>query len=97
VKIAVNNSFAYAALYKCGFAYTVLVGGNTGIAELVLERSAGEPAAGTRAEAGTAGGTGRAFRDGDRDLDPAEREFIAARDWGARRERRSWRSRAQQE
>jgi len=51
VKIAVNNSFAYAALYKCGFAYT---GENTGIAELVLERSAGEPArGGRRAEAGT--------------------------------------------
>lgn len=76
VKIAVNNSFAYAALYKCGFAYT---GENTGIAELVLERSAGEPAAGDDASGGRYRAGLRAFRDGDRDLDPAEREFIAAR------------------
>jgi len=76
VKIAVNNPFAYAALYKCGFVYT---GERTGIAELVLERPAAEPAAGSdmgdeRYQAGL-----RAFRDGDRDLDPVEREFVAAR------------------
>ncbi|WP_280588095.1 GNAT family N-acetyltransferase, partial [Halorubrum sp. Boch-26] len=41
VRIAVNNPFAYAALHKCGFAYT---GERTGIAELELERPADEPA-----------------------------------------------------
>ncbi len=35
VRIAVNNPFAYEALYKAGFGYT---GEQTGIAELVLER-----------------------------------------------------------
>lgn len=34
VRIAVNNPFAYEALYRAGFAYT---GQQTGIAELVLE------------------------------------------------------------
>jgi GNAT superfamily N-acetyltransferase len=37
VKIAVNNPFAYEALYKSGFAFT---GEETGVAELVLERPA---------------------------------------------------------
>jgi GNAT superfamily N-acetyltransferase len=35
VRIAVNNPFAYEALYKAGFGFT---GETTGIAELVLER-----------------------------------------------------------
>jgi GNAT superfamily N-acetyltransferase len=35
VRIAVNNPFAYQALYKAGFGFT---GEETGIAELVLER-----------------------------------------------------------
>ena len=76
VRIAVNNPFAYAALYKCGFAYT---GETTGIAELELERPAAEPApeSDTTSERYRAGL--RAFRDRDRDLDPVEREFIAAR------------------
>ncbi|GAB7010145.1 GNAT family N-acetyltransferase [Halorubrum trueperi] len=79
VRIAVNNPFAYAALYKCGFAYT---GEQTGIAELELERPAAEPVA--PAERSAAYRTGlRAFLDeacaGDRDLDPAERRFVAAR------------------
>lgn len=75
VRIAVNNPYAYEALHKCGFAYT---GERTGLAELELERPADEPA-------DPADGTDRyrrgleAFRDGDRDLDPAEREFIAER------------------
>jgi len=85
VKIAVNNSFAYAALYKCGFAYT---GENTGIAELVLERSAGEPAAGDDASGGR-------YR---RDCAPSATATVTSirrngsssqRDWGARRERES--------
>ncbi|WP_336133988.1 GNAT family N-acetyltransferase [Natronomonas amylolytica] len=41
VRIAVNNPFAYEALYKSGFAFT---GEETGIAELVLERPADRPA-----------------------------------------------------
>lgn len=76
VQIAVNNPFAYAALYKSGFAYT---GEQTGIAEFVLERPADEPApeseiGGERYNAGL-----RAFRDADRDLDAVERAFIASR------------------
>jgi len=73
VRIAVNNPFAYAALYKCGFAYT---GERTGIAELELARPVDAPADGgpDRYRAGL-----RAFRDGDRDLDPVETEFIADR------------------
>ncbi|MFW6385445.1 MAG: GNAT family N-acetyltransferase [Halodesulfurarchaeum sp.] len=35
VRIAVNNPFAYEALYKAGFGFT---GEETGLAELVLER-----------------------------------------------------------
>ena len=35
VRIAVNNPFAYEALYKAGFAFA---GEETGVAELVLER-----------------------------------------------------------
>ena len=35
LRIAVNNPFAYHALYKAGFVYT---GRQTGVAELVLER-----------------------------------------------------------
>lgn len=41
VRIAVNNPFAYEALYRAGFAFT---GEETGIAELVLERPADRPA-----------------------------------------------------
>ena len=41
VRIAVNNVFAYRALYRAGFAYT---GRETGLAELVLERPATRPA-----------------------------------------------------
>lgn len=43
VRIAVNNPFAYEALYRAGFAYT---GRETGIAELVLERPTERPAGG---------------------------------------------------
>lgn len=42
VRIAVNNAYSYEALHKVGFAWT---GRETGIAELVLERPADEPAA----------------------------------------------------
>ncbi|MFC7323110.1 GNAT family N-acetyltransferase [Halorubrum rutilum] len=83
VRIAVNNPFAYAALYKCGFAYT---GERTGLAELELERPAAEPAPESEVDGG---GTSeeddryraglRAFREDDRELDPRERAFIAER------------------
>ena len=42
LRIAVNNPFAYEALYRSGFEYT---GEGTGIAELVLERPATGPVA----------------------------------------------------
>ncbi|MFD1571744.1 GNAT family N-acetyltransferase [Halorubrum laminariae] len=73
VRIAVNNPFAYAALYKCGFAYT---GEQTGIAELELARPADAPADddAERYRSGL-----RAFRETDRDLDPSEARFISER------------------
>jgi len=85
VRIAVNNPFAYAALYKCGFAYT---GERTGIAELELERPAAEPA--VDGEPTTAvtetDPDGARYRDGlrvfleeDRDLSPREKRFVAER------------------
>lgn len=40
-RIAVNNPFAYEALYRAGFVFT---GRETGIAELVLERPVDAPA-----------------------------------------------------
>ena len=42
VRIAVNNVFSYHALYQAGFAFS---GRETGLAELILERPAGKPAA----------------------------------------------------
>ncbi|QLG26819.1 GNAT family N-acetyltransferase [Halorarum halophilum] len=42
VRIAVNNPYSYEALYRAGFGFT---GETTGIAEVVLERPAVEPAA----------------------------------------------------
>jgi hypothetical protein len=41
LRIAVNNVFSYHALYRAGFATT---GRETGLAELILERPAGEQA-----------------------------------------------------
>lgn len=40
LRIAVNNPFAYEALYRAGFEFT---GRETGLAELVLARPAGDP------------------------------------------------------
>jgi GNAT superfamily N-acetyltransferase len=91
VRIAVNNPFAYAALYKCGFAYT---GERTGIAELELERPAAEPAVDGEPTTAAATATAttetdpdgeryrdglRAFRDDERDLSLREERFVAAR------------------
>jgi GNAT superfamily N-acetyltransferase len=67
VRIAVNNPFAYDALYKAGFGFT---GRETGIAELVLERpNDREPARYRR-------GIDR-FR--DRELSATERRFVDGR------------------
>jgi len=75
-RIAVNNPFAYEALYRAGFAFT---GRETGIAELVLER----PIDG--GDDGTHEDRAASYRDGldrfrDRDLSAAEREFLRERD-----------------
>lgn len=67
VRIAVNNPYAYEALYKAGFGFT---GRETGIAELVLERP------GDRSEASYRAGLDR-FR--ERELSDAEREFLDSR------------------
>jgi len=81
VRIAVNNPFAYAALYKCGFAYT---GERTGLAELELERPAAEPAVASDPAAAT-GPDRERYRDGlqtfrdERDLSPEEERFVAER------------------
>ncbi|MFC5279118.1 GNAT family N-acetyltransferase [Halorubrum rubrum] len=75
VRIAVNNPFAYDALYKCGFAYT---GQQTGLAELELERPADAPAP-TRADAERYRAGLAVFRDRDDDLPEAVRRFLADR------------------
>jgi GNAT superfamily N-acetyltransferase len=73
VRIAVNNPFAYHALYRAGFGFT---GDETGVAELVLAHP--DPADGTDARAA-------AFRDGlDRfrgrdDLSAEEAAFLDAK------------------
>jgi GNAT superfamily N-acetyltransferase len=68
VRIAVNNPFAYEALYRAGFAFT---DEETGIAELVLERPTDAPA--ERPTAGYRAGLGR-YR--QRDLSESERAFL---------------------
>jgi GNAT superfamily N-acetyltransferase len=68
VRIAVNNPFAYQALYKAGFGYT---GEETGLAELVLARPGDRSAERYR--------TGLdAYRERD-DLSTEERDFLAAK------------------
>jgi len=67
VRIAVNNPFAYEALYKAGFGYT---GRETGIAELVLDR----PIDGARSAYQDGLDTYR-----ERDLSDAEMDFLASR------------------
>lgn len=67
VRIAVNNPFAYHAMYKAGFGYT---GERAGLAELVLSTAAHRSLSG--------------YHDGlavfeDRELDEAERSFVAAK------------------
>lgn len=68
VRIAVNNPFAYEALYRAGFSFT---GEETGIAELVLERPTDAPA--ERPMARYRAGLDR-YR--QRDLSESERAFL---------------------
>jgi GNAT superfamily N-acetyltransferase len=67
LSIAVNNPFAYEALYKSGFGYT---GRETGLAELVLERP------GDRSQATYQTGLD-VYR--ERDLTESEEEFLQSR------------------
>ncbi len=71
LRIAVNNPFAYEALYRAGFAYT---GETTGIAELVLEfpTPVDESAATDRYHSGL-----EKFR--ERDRSAAETQFLESR------------------
>jgi GNAT superfamily N-acetyltransferase len=75
VAIAVNNPFAYEAMYKAGFAWT---GRESGLAELVLERPAGTLDHG---RAAPDSGTYRAGLDRyrERDLGDPEASFLAER------------------
>ncbi|MWV39366.1 GNAT family N-acetyltransferase [Natrialba sp. INN-245] len=76
LRIAVNNPFAYEALYRTGFAYT---GETTGIAELLLEYPS--PISDARATAET---RRERYQQGlekfrERELSAAEEEFLASR------------------
>ena len=68
LRIAVNNPFAYEALYRAGFGFT---GETTGLAELVLERPAAEPV--DRPTAAYRRGLDRFRR---RELSPEETAFL---------------------
>lgn len=68
VRIAVNNPFAYEALYRAGFAFT---GEETGLAELTLERPTEHPA--DRPAATYREGLGQYA---GRNLSDAEQEFL---------------------
>ncbi|MXV64045.1 GNAT family N-acetyltransferase [Natronorubrum sp. JWXQ-INN-674] len=72
LRIAVNNPFAYEALYRAGFDYT---GETTGIAELVLEHSGSDADGRPDRERYQAGLD--EFR--DRDLSDDEEAFLADR------------------
>ncbi|TQQ81125.1 GNAT family N-acetyltransferase [Halonotius terrestris] len=69
IAIAVNNAFSYHALYKAGFTYTDR---ETGLAELVLDRSISEPA--IASQSGYQRGLD-VFRDRE-GLSTAENEFL---------------------
>jgi GNAT superfamily N-acetyltransferase len=72
VRIAVNNPFAYEALYRAGFSFT---DETTGIAELVLERPADRVSADRSKETYQAGLD--EYR--SRDLSSEERSFLDAK------------------
>jgi ribosomal protein S18 acetylase RimI-like enzyme len=69
LRIAVNNPFAYEALYRAGFEFT---GRETGLAELVLARPAGDPQM-DRSERTYQAGLDRYRK---RDLSAAETSFL---------------------
>jgi GNAT superfamily N-acetyltransferase len=71
-RIAVNNPYAYHALYKAGFVYT---GRETGLAEVVLERPGQRDAATYQCGLDTF----RATAD-ERDLSDEERAFLERRE-----------------
>ena len=71
VSIAVNNPFAYEALYRAGFGFG---GRETGLAELVLTRPAAEPLSDRSPETYQAGLD--RYRDGERELSAAEVSFL---------------------
>ncbi|KTG08332.1 acetyltransferase [Haloprofundus marisrubri] len=73
LRIAVNNPFAYEALYKAGFAYT---GRQTGLAELVLEREFDGETVRNRSRETYQSGLD-AYR--ERDLGDDERSFLESR------------------
>jgi GNAT superfamily N-acetyltransferase len=73
LRIAVNNPFAYEAMYRAGFAWT---GRETGVAELVLERPAAAPAAGCDDAETYRAGLDR-YR--ERDLGDPEASFLTER------------------
>ncbi|WP_049984796.1 hypothetical protein [Halobellus rufus] len=80
LRIAVNNPFAYEAMYKAGFAWT---GEETGVAELVLERPASRPAS-TASTAASEPETAETYRTGldryrARDLGDPEASFLRER------------------
>jgi len=75
VAIAVNNPFAYEAMYKAGFEWT---GHESGLAELVLERPAGARGdAGVRPDPETYRAGFERYR--NRDLGDPEASFLADR------------------
>ena len=74
VAIAVNNPFAYEAMYKAGFVWT---GRESGLAELVLERPARLPDDESPPDAETYQSGLDRYR--ERDLDDPEASFLAAR------------------
>lgn len=69
LKIAVNNPFAYQALYKVGFSFS---GEETGLAELVLERPSDQIAADRSRETYQSG----LDRYRTRELSPEEKRFL---------------------
>lgn len=77
LSIAVNNPFAYEAMYKAGFEWT---GEETGLAELVLERRASRSGEGGRSRTADA----HTYRSGldrfrERDLGDPEASFLRDR------------------
>ncbi|ELY87698.1 N-acetyltransferase GCN5 [Natrialba hulunbeirensis JCM 10989] len=77
IRIAVNNPFAYEALYRAGFTYT---GKTTGIAELVLEY---QPSTADESNS-TSEREPDMYQDGldefrDRDLSTEETDFLESR------------------